>query len=175
VFELTFDIAVAVILAIWLAATVVRHLPSRLVPPAIAARVNDGTAAWLVPSWNFFAPSPGIHTYTILYRDEQPDGSMSLWHEVLVPRRHRWSRGAWHPEKTLSKAVTDLSLELVRVVYAGTAEPAIVRISIPYLTVLAYVAALPRHVAVPATQFVILQRDRRESKVLFLSGVHALR
>lgn len=44
--------------------------------------VNGGLFAWLIPSWNFFAPVPGTHTYCLLYRDE---GAVMLAAALAAP------------------------------------------------------------------------------------------
>jgi hypothetical protein len=168
------DVVVVTVAAAWVAATVLGHLPDEVLGPRLTQRLHAGVLAWLVPSWNFFAPVPGTHTYTLLYRDESPGGQLGSWREVPVAARRGWTRGLWNPSKTGSKAVLDLSLELARTVRATEHEPLLVRISMPYLTALALVDALPHAAGATGTQFLLLQRSPSESRVLHLSAVHSL-
>lgn len=168
------DVVVSVGAAAWVGATVLRHLPSRWLPAGVDANLNGGSLAWLVPSWNFFAPVPGTHTYCLLYRDEHVDGSLGLWREVHTPSRQSWTRCLWNPEKTGSKAVLDLAMELARTVQAAGDRPQLVRLAVPYLTALAHVTSRPHSLGATGTQFILLQRSASASHVLFLSEVHPL-
>jgi hypothetical protein len=145
--------AVAAAFAAWFLATAVKALPggSRYVGFL-------GPLGALLPSWNFFAPTPGVHDYALLYRDRSR------------PRRS----ALWNPEKYARKALVDATVELCRVAERRGAEAAV--LSVPYLMLLQHVSARPRDPGTVERQFMlaILSKEGRPLETAFLSGFHPL-
>ena len=140
-----------------------------------------GVLAQLLPGWNFFAPTPNVADYFLLYRDYYDAAADSApWREVrtLGParRRHAW---LWNPEKLVSKSVFDmiqaLALEsrgMCRGACAGSER--LLQLSVPYLHLLSYISNVPRWPTPRATQFMIMRRESisQKQEVMLVSAVH---
>jgi hypothetical protein len=168
------DVAVVTPLAAWGLATVLHHVPPRHLPAALDRLVNGIAWPWVLPTWNFFAPTPGTSTFHLLYRDLAPDGRAGNWREVPLYPPRAWYRAVWNPQKTRSKAALDVAQELSQHLVAAREVSPALQLSMPYLTLLAYVSAQQRAVAAKATQFLLLQNTHTESHMILLSGVHNL-
>jgi hypothetical protein len=173
-----YEITLLVVFPVWLVATICKHVPEKWLSPNVHALLNGGVACWLVPAWNFFAPTPGTASYRILYRDQFADGATSPWRELTSSPSPSWLRAVWNPEKTLRKGTIDVAIELARVVTvnrdSSAPVPEIVKLSIPYLTLLWHVSAHARVWHPTSTQFLLMQRQDDMEQVLFVSAVHAL-
>ncbi|TDN87732.1 hypothetical protein [Microbacterium sp. BK668] len=170
-----FQAIVAVFFASWFALTLYKNLPAawRRLP-----LLNAVSGSWLVPSWAFFAPTPGTKRYHLIYRDYGVD-EVSKWKNVEFSSSPGLRRAIWNPEKTVNKALVDLANEMNTIVASlaeedRSAPPDRIQLSTPYLTLLAFVSSIPRlHLAV-ATQFALGQTGEEESTVLLISAVHRL-
>lgn len=90
------------IFGIWTLATVLGQSRGRI---SVAVRRYDHFN--IVPSWTFFAPTPGMLDYHIVARDIDVDGKpCSAWQEVELPVRAKL-RSIWNPEKRQRKLITD--------------------------------------------------------------------
>lgn len=67
----------------------------------------------LLPSWRFFAPTPGMHDYHLLYRTLRQDGKTSPWQEVDTATRRRFRQIIWFPSRREGKAVHDVCSEIL--------------------------------------------------------------
>ena len=156
------------ILGVWLLLSVLVYVPA----------LQPGIRRWdllaLVPEWRFFAPTPAQHDYYLLYRDQLEDGSLTDWTEVRAATpRCSWNL-VWNTSKRGNKALFDAIKELAAHVVAS--DPAI-QFSVPYLTLLNHVSAIPRLGCSQSTRFLLMHNDSRLEKppdVVFLSGVHAV-
>lgn len=169
------EFAVVAVLAVWALATVIHHVPPTRLPGAVDRVVNRGAWSWLVPTWNFFAPRPGVYNYHFLYRDVSAEGRAGRWREIGRSAPHAWYRPLWNPHKTHNKVSVDLAMDLAQCAAAMRESPASsLQLTIPYLSLLAYVTRQPREAPAHATQFMVLQRSRSEDNMVLLSGVHRL-
>ncbi|MGW2597947.1 hypothetical protein [Streptomyces klenkii] len=167
---------VAVLLAAWLAVTVLAALPR------IGGGVRGRVPAWfspLVPSWAFFAPRPATRDQVLMYRDFLANGAFG-------PLREVWPGGG--PGGRAGKAVSDTAGHLLETVgksrragRAGGPEEARLRdarlmISTPYLLLLGRACAAPHDAAAVGLQFAIAFASLREEEpeVVFVSAVHRL-
>jgi hypothetical protein len=123
-----FDIAGALVFAIWLVLSVFNQLKVSL---------NDRVRRWdvghLVPRWTFFAPNPGTADYHLVYRDfDAASQPCSPWHEVHMPLRSRLSL-IWNPQKRARKVLVDMAQSLSSLAVDNNAAATF---SIPYLALL---------------------------------------
>jgi hypothetical protein len=58
--------------------------------------------------WTFFAPTPGVHDYYLLYRDKSEGGELGTWHLVQPTQSRRWTSCLWNPDKIQNKVLSDL-------------------------------------------------------------------
>jgi hypothetical protein len=143
--------------------------------PRLNVRIRMSDWFALVPEWKFFAPEPGRWDYYLVYRDQLMDGSVTEWTEAIVAgSRTKWN-AFWNPTKRGRKALLDATNELaahIRVEDRG------IEASVPYLTLLNHVSALPRPAASEFTQFVIVRfhatNSPEQPDVIFTSSLHAL-
>jgi hypothetical protein len=169
------DTGVVLFFATWLILTIYKNVPGTWRRLSL---INRLTGSWFVPSWTFFAPTPGTKSYHILYRDLGIDG-FSEWRHLPVAEARRKRRFLWNPEKTSSKALVDIANEFSAIVSSldeaeRRATPRRLQVTLPYLILLSYVSALPRLQPVVATQFALGQTGPSDSTLLLLSAVHRL-
>ena len=166
------EIAVAVIFGAWLAATVVNQFS-----PGWWARVKERDHFALVPKWTFFAPNPARTDFHLFYRDVLDGDAVGEWCEIpFVPPRTPALRGVWHPAKRQKKVFIDAVRAIVEFAGKIDGEPYAVKVSIPYLILLNYVAALPRGPEVRGRQFMVSETygwfAGREPRLVFRSDAH---
>ncbi|WP_039737341.1 hypothetical protein [Saccharomonospora halophila] len=136
----------------------------------------------LIPDWRFFAPNPGIHDHHLLLRDRLTDDSLTEFREVSRVRERTLLQALWHPHRRAEKTIFDSVAELLR--YVGQhgegrrgPDPSL-QLSVPYLTLLAYVTAREHHPDAVRTQFLIAisggYETEDEPTMVFLSEWHAL-
>jgi hypothetical protein len=129
----------------------------------------------LIPEWRFFAPNPGQHDYHLLYRDKLRDGSITDWTELTPTKERPWWGFVWNPGKRGNKALFDAVATLAKHMTAGDQS---MELSIPFLTLLNYVASVPRPSASEYTQLLVLAShgspSRKDPELFFLSGYHSL-
>lgn len=127
----------------------------------------------LIPEWRFFAPRPGQHDFTLLYRDQYVDGYSSPWIEIRTEGSSRWRRALWNPKKRAAKALFDCTHELGK----QSASPTCAKeIGHAYLTLLNHVQSVQRLDHPQSVQFVIFATEGgtpdAEPTVAYLSSVH---
>lgn len=129
-----------------------------------------------IPSWGFFAPTPGMFDYYLLYRGITENEEVQDWQEAFTIKEKR-SRAAflWNPEKKSLKTMMDMSLELIKFSVATNEEHQIC-LSLPYLHMLNFVTSFKHDPSIKKIQFMILSGSRlSEYEVQFVSSVHPVR
>jgi hypothetical protein len=131
----------------------------------------------MVPTWTFFAPSPGRHDYRLFYRDQQIDGGLSPWREI-DDRPARKLRAVWNPEKRLRKTLSDTCSAVLRLPTKVRSKPDRAVLHPAYLFILARVMRFgPKSPLNSMRQFAIVQTagfapQFSEAYVRFLSAFH---
>ena len=168
-------VAVLVVIAyvIWGAAT-------------IANQFHSWRPGWLklldifgvIPIWTFFAPTPGMTDYYLLYRDRLPDGSLDNWKNVELKNAENGLRLAlWNPTKRKHKALSDLVSSLTQ--FANQPKSEALLVSVPYILILNFITSRPHSLGADGTQFMILEHDGfpgmpQRSRVIVMSKIHRL-
>jgi len=137
--------------------------------------INNKTIVGVIPKWNFFAPTPGVHNFHLLYRDQLGNGSLGLWKEVRFGKGKTYLSWVWNPGKRIIKAAFDIVVTLAKII-EETKEREYIQVSVPYLTILNYISNLPASNLVAARQFALMQTSISDEKprLLFLSNLHRL-
>jgi hypothetical protein len=133
------------------------------------------TLRHFVPAWSFFAPTPGMHDYTIMYRRSNYNDEVEDWITEFTPSEKR-SRGCflWNPEKRFAKALLDIIQDLMNISNTTKNEKQIL-LSVPYLQILNYISAQAKSESAKKIQFMILTSSRiSDYKVIFTSEFHPL-
>ncbi|MGW1951563.1 hypothetical protein ACWCPI_02175 [Streptomyces sp. NPDC001920] len=73
----------------------------------------------LLPNWRFFAPTPAVHDFHLLYRTLDLQGRTSSWKSVDVIEGRKLHQIVWFPGRRPEKAVFDLCSELLPVLDQG--------------------------------------------------------
>jgi hypothetical protein len=167
------EVALAVLFILWSLATVVVQPPS---PLRDWFRRSDVFA--LIPCWHFFAPTPGMSDFSLVYRDQAADGSVSPWREVTgVTVTRQPFCALWNPGRRHTKAMLDITKELMQLITQDRQKWEI-ELSVPYLSLLNYISALPRHGEDRFTQFGIVMSSSSATAdppvVVFVSSLHAI-
>jgi hypothetical protein len=160
------DAAVAAALGVWLLASAVGQLPGPL-----SRWIRERDAVGLIPSFSFFAPNPASTDCCIVYRHVLADGQVTGWTSAFVWRPVPW-RALWNPDRRAEKAISDATSALAR--YADQRG---VRLSVSYLMLLNYVAALPRSAGAVGVQFALVgaaEFSELPPFVRFVSDTHSL-
>lgn len=132
----------------------------------------------LVPIWTFFAPTPGMSDYYLLYRDRLPDGSLDNWRKVeLKPPGNGFRLALWNPTKRKQKALSDMVSALIRLAKQQKGEGLIV--TVPYILILNFITSRPHSLGTSGTQFMVLEHsgfrgEPERSRVVMMSGIHRL-
>lgn len=171
VWHLVWDLVVVGALALWLIATAAHSF-------GVSGRIEPklGLFAQLLPGWNFFAPTPNMADYFLLYRDYYDTTDATPWRQVhaLGPSRHSYA-WLWNPAKLSSKALFDI-IQALGLESRGTSARSrrLLQLSVPYLHLLSYIGSVARWPPPRATQFMIMRREsmHHESEVILVSAVH---
>ena len=160
---------IIVILSIWLLLTLIYQFPSKTLELFLANYFVIG----VIPKWNFFAPTPGVVNFHLLYRDVLENGTVGYWKEIEFGKKRIYVAAIWNPDKRSRKALFDLTISIAQAV-EDTGNQEFIKISTPYLTILNYLSNLPRSNISVATQFTIIQTsiDQEKPISLFLSDSH---
>jgi len=163
------DLTIITLLGFWLTITLLYATP-------LCERfgVKRVLLVRLVPQWNFFAPNPGTQDFHLLYRDQLVDGSVGPWRECAdFTGKRPAAAPIWHPEKRAKKTLYDITAMLIT---ENLTDRNLIKLSIPHLLALNYVAALPRSSLSTARQFVLIETCASDPKpnVVFLSGLYSL-
>jgi hypothetical protein len=126
-----------------------------------------------IPNWSFFAPTPNMFDYHLLYRVISNNGKVQEWTQVYSVKDKRPMRCfLWHPEKIFAKAFLDISLDLLNFSNKINDRKQIC-VSLPYLQLLNYLDPLPEERS--SIQFMILTNSKvYDYDMFFLSEVHPL-
>jgi hypothetical protein len=167
-------LVVAVVYVFWGAATIANQFRSWC--PAWLTAID---VCGLIPTWTFFAPTPGMTDYYLLYRDRLADGSFDNWRQVeLKGSENGWRLALWNPTKRRQKALSDTVNALIAL-SRGRASDALI-VTVPYVLVLNLITSRPHSLGTTATQFMVLEHsgfshEPDRSRVLVMSAVHRLR
>lgn len=130
----------------------------------------------LIPRWGFFAPTPGVHNFYLLYRVRFNEGTVGQWISVfgLDKFRSQWT-AIWNPDRRTKKTVFDLAGILVRERADDEHARALIQLSIPYLLILNYISGLCAGSGVHAVQFLVMENLQDGSAYpVFVSALHSL-
>jgi hypothetical protein len=133
----------------------------------------------LIPSWSFFAPTPGTQNFHLLFRDMIAGSKeMGPWREiedVQMSKRRPLHTAIWNPQKRRKKAIFDLVSLLIITAQRPNMTPEEVQFSTPYLYFLSYVCNQPRSNLAEMRQFALLVSEPdKEPQVVFLSAMHRM-
>jgi hypothetical protein len=141
---------------------------------AAAHVTKDHDAFSLLPRWSFFAPHPGTFDYHLWYRDLLSNNTFAAWREVLPAGKRTIGSALWNPEKRCYKALSDTVDSLVQL-RKSDPKPSLT-LTMPYLTILNYVASRHHDPQATATQFMILRTEGfladSKPRLVFRSGWH---
>lgn len=164
---------VAIALSLWLALTVLSHLPFLGL-----RKIKRFDLFGAIPVWNFFAPRPGVYDYHLLFRDRLGDGTLTEWRELRLTERRRMSHAVWNPGKREKKAVLDLMVSLAEHLTVQKVSVSIIHLSIPYLHILGLIDSLDRRDDAVMTQFLVMissgYAPQEDPKPFFYSEWHEL-
>lgn len=150
------------LLSVWIVATVIAQFSF-----PVGRRL---AATGILPIWTFFAPSPGTFDFHVLYRLEE-FGTIGNWRELHAHESRSLTSALWNPKKREAKALFDVCVALSNAVVA---DPASVQVSLPYIAILRAAAHTQSSSHAESIQFMIMQREKGQSSVLFLSASHPL-
>jgi hypothetical protein len=173
---------VAVIVECFIAGILVIHLLL-----SAAAQISQGRLVrplrrrdilGLIPTWTFFAPSPGRNDYHLLIRDETVTGSFSPWREVTADETSP-VRALWNPGKRLRKGLSDHISSLLRSLPEQGGDASYIVFHPSYLALLWWISHMPRDPFAVKRQFAVAMTSgfasqRTEPAPLFVSYLHAL-
>ena len=108
----------------------------RYVPP-VERWVLRKDAFYLVPQWNFFAPTPNEKDFYLFYRTASGP-IVGPWRELSVAPKRPATALVWNPHRRNNKALLDLCQGLV--FRAGDPREAVL-LSLPYLLLLNFAAS----------------------------------
>jgi hypothetical protein len=180
----TLEIMVGVYLVffgLWIVFTIVWQFAVHRRKSWFLRRINTFN---ILPTWTFFAPTPGIYDTHILYRDKSKDGEITGWQEVNLFEQRRPFHCLWNPLKRQAKLAVDAISELKSVkmnaVREGIDEETLmnqVKFSKGYLILLNIVFGYPKHTEVSVSrQFVVLDAShiggQRNLVPIFQSSFH---
>jgi hypothetical protein len=162
----------AVVLALWLVATIVHQFS-----PAWWQRVFPSDAVGLLPHWNFFAPLPAREDTHIVYRDMRDD-LWGGWQALTLGAGDRRWRWVWNPVRLPSKAASDLANGLRRSAKKLEGAPRAIILSNSYVCLLQWASAQPREPGVTHRQFALVTSrgfgGGKAFDLLFVSEAHRL-
>jgi hypothetical protein len=147
-------------------------------PLAINEKIRAFDFLQLIPQWTFFAPSPGISDYHLLYRD-YCQGTASIFREVPLLFKRNAFTVIWNPNKRLTKALFDLTSNLKSVELKSATNFDLVYISVPYLMLLDLVMHQPDILSSPdSREFIIVNsygyNNHKPDEIIFISQRHKL-
>ena len=130
----------------------------------------------IIPQYNFFAPTPGTKDFHVLTRNKFPDGELTGWKEVMIPKKRSWWNIVWNPYRREKKAIFDLATTLAKELKAYKAES--VQISMSYLALLNYASNMERFPGTTHCQFMIMMThgffSGEQPIILFTSNMHRI-
>ena len=161
-----------VVVLSWLLLTVLAHLPR------LSNQVRGHDSLRLIPSWNFFAPTPCSHDYHIVYRDRDANGETTAWASLDLCRSRSIVAGFWNPGKRVTKTIFDAVSSLLATLRTVTDNNHSECFSIPYLVILnAVIWCVPTRSGNIERQFAIVQSPGTtlaELDLIYVSSFHPL-
>jgi hypothetical protein len=128
-----------------------------------------------IPIWSFFAPTPGMHDYHLMYRTIDDEGQIQDWKAAYtLGDKRRLCAFLWHPEKKFSKSLMDLVQDLSQssILFKDKKQ---ICLSIPYLHILNYISSLQHEKSEKTVQFMVLSNSRLHNyDVVFMSEPHPI-
>ncbi|MFR9676221.1 hypothetical protein [Streptomyces sp. TR06-5] len=100
--------------AVLLAATIAAQHPNRAFN-----RMQRKDTFSLLPNWRFFAPTPAMHDYHLLYRTLGHDGETSRWRAVEIITGRKLHQILWFPTRRPEKACFDVCGEILQFIDRG--------------------------------------------------------
>lgn len=97
-----------------LAATIAGQHPSK-----IFNRLQLKDTMSVLPNWRFFAPTPAMHDYHLLYRTLSSDGETSRWKSVEVITGRKLTQIVWFPTRRPEKALFDVCSDILYFIDKG--------------------------------------------------------
>lgn len=133
----------------------------------------------LLPNWGFFAPNPGVYSYSVLLREVYATEGVSQWRHVPVaPARNQPLQFIWNPHGRMHKALLDVCGELIECsnelrACSETERELLIKLTIPYIKCLDLVCRAPLFPGAQYVQFAVVQLYQDEPpRLLLLSGRH---
>jgi hypothetical protein len=156
--------------------TLLRHLPTRLIPRRLTYTLSTSLFGNFLPRWNFFAPTPGTYDYHLLYRNRWGDALVGSWCEIeVLPARPIFGLSSfWNPRRHEVKALVDVAGEISASAEELRRNPTSALGTVPYIALLSKVSSSPRLHEATHTQFLLLARATGESHVIMASAFHGL-
>jgi len=158
---------VAAFLAFWFFVSILNQL-------ALLDQLSDRLGKWikgingfaLIPSWTFFAPTPGTSDYRFVVRDVSGD-VYGDWEEINWCGRRCLSDAVWNPRRHRVKLIVDCVDALSKTVkelkehgFNVETEPGKWMISVPYMALLNIAVSMPRTSKdITARQFAIVEQQ----------------
>ena len=142
----------------------------------VGSRLGQADRFGFIPRWSFFAPTPGVHNFYLLYRIRFNDGTVGQWVSLcgLDKFRSHWT-AIWNPDRRTKKTVFDLAAVLVRERADDEQDRARIQLSIPYLLILNYISGLSPRSGVNAVQFLVMENFQDGSAYpVFVSALHSV-
>jgi len=156
---------VAVVLLVWLAATVAGQFGVR------SRWIRSGFLGWCLPEWRLFAPVPGDHDYHLIYRTQSAAGEVDEFAIAALYARTP-VRALWNPAGRQQKMLRDVVRRLLAETRSAPAD-AVPQLP-PYRLLLGTVWRVCRAEEVAGVQFAVLRETPRKSlDLVFLSSWHA--
>lgn len=130
----------------------------------------------LIPQWRFFAPTPNMTDFFVVYRDVLANGAVTQWTEIRrIPRE--WWNAIFFPGKRDRKSEMDAAMQLTRFERGRPMRE--VSASIPYLAILNRITNMERWVEPAFTQFAVASinvgAENPEMEIFLISNLHRLR
>lgn len=167
-----FDGAVALVLLVWFALTLIVQVP---LPMCRRLRLYEPVEHWL-PLWHFFAPKPPQADYDVYYRTsaglEEPPGP---WLCISASGSRRLRNAILNPHRLSKKPLFQYchSIVMAKLQNLGPEE---LMLSVSYLSLLAKVTSLSGRASTVQFRIDLIRYDTSSSTshTLFNSAVHQL-
>lgn len=132
----------------------------------------------ILPNYSFFAPTPMVNDYRLVYRIVADDESASEWHELPVCGDARPTRALFNPLKYYNKAFID-GCNFILQEYAALENKRYIQLSDYYIGMLRLIAQLvPAERAGMRIRFAVVSSENpgelRIKQVIFVSMPHEL-
>lgn len=128
----------------------------------------------LIPKWSFFAPTPCVHDYHLLFRYKSEDNTVSDWQIAYQTKKRSPFSFIWNPEKKRNKGFLDAILNLLALCDQLENIKQIC-ICIPYLILLDKVDSMCQNPKMKQVQFIILTQSIDSGyQTSFISELHPI-